>query len=168
MSIRYERELVHILEGNTKTIKTVSRTMDMLQKDKMNKIINRPFLVLRAAGSMGVDIAAIRGDIALPIEVKSSKYNKIILNTPKLKEQANRMINTCKKTGLIPIYAFRLKNIQGDSWRFFTLPIEELTGRNQILYKRLPQVELTPSGNFKLEWIKGMPLSDLADYLDYI
>ena len=167
MSTKYERELVGILRGDPKVVRKASRTMKFPEKEKFNKILKDPFLVLRAAGSLGVDLAALRGDISFPIEVKSSIKSKLYLNSDQLKKQAERMIDVCGRTGVIPLYAFRYKNVRGDSWRMFTLPIDGLVGRNRILYETIPTVTVTSSGNYVLEWENGMPLSVLIDYLDY-
>ncbi len=167
MSLKYERELVNLLRGDPKEVRKASVSMNLIEKRKFKKILEEPFLVLRAAGSLGVDLAALRGDISFPIEVKSSIKNKIYLNSKQLKEQAERLRSVCGRTGVIPIYAFRFKNVRGDSWRLFTLPLEGLERRNRVLYSRIPTVKITASGNYLLEWAKGMPLSDLIDYLDY-
>lgn len=168
MSTIYERELVHLLRGEPGVIEKASRSMKMLEREKMRKILNCPFLVLRAAGSLGVDLAALRGDISFPIEVKSSRKKKVYLNSLKLRDQANRMIQVCQRCHVIPLYAYRLKSVRGDAWRMFTLPLSGLEGRNRILYKRIPTVQITKQGNFVLVWEEGMPLSDLVDYLDYL
>ncbi|MDP6156738.1 MAG: Holliday junction resolvase [Candidatus Thermoplasmatota archaeon] len=167
MSTKYERELVGILRGDPKVVRKASRSMDLITKGKFNKILNDPFLVLRAAGSLGVDLAALRGDISFPIEVKSSIKKKVYLNSDQLKKQAEKMIDVCRRTGVIPLYAYRYKNVRGDSWRMFTLPIEGLVARNRILYGTIPTVTVSSGGNYVLEWEKGMPLSALIDYLDY-
>ena len=167
MSTKYERELVGILRGDRKVVRKASKTMSFIEKGKFNKILDDPFLVLRAAGSLGVDLAALRGDISFPIEVKSSIKNKIYLNSDQLKKQAERMVDVCRRTGIIPLYAYRYKNVRGDSWRMFTLPIDGLVGRNRILYETIPTATMTSVGNYVLEWEKGMPLYALIDYLDY-
>lgn len=167
MSLRYERELVNLLKGEPKEVKKACVSMNLVERRKFRKILDEPFLVLRAAGSLGVDLAALRGDISFPIEVKSSVKKKIYLNSKQLKDQAGRLKDACVRTGVIPLYAFRYKNVRGDAWRLFTLPMIGLTGNNRILYERIPTVEVTSGGNYVLEWESGMPLYDLIDYLDF-
>lgn len=168
MSTQYERELLHILRGERRYVKKAMKTMDLLDREKMWKVVDNPFLVLRGAGSLGVDLAVMRGDISFPVEVKSSVNDKINLNSKELRDQANRLAKVCRRTGVIPLYAFRYKNVRGDAWRIFTLPMEGLTGRNRILYERIPTVGRTVHGNYVLDWKEGMPLAELIDYLDYL
>lgn len=165
MSMKYERELVGILRGNRKTVKKAAKTMNLMDREKFKKILEIPFLVLRAAGSLGVDLSAIRGEISFPIEVKSSIKNKIYLNSDQLRGQAKRLLDVCNRTGVIPLYAYRYKNVRGDAWRVFTLPIEGLVGNYRILYERIPTVKVTSGGNYVLEWEKGLSLVELIDYL---
>ena len=165
MSTKYERELVGILRGDWKSVKKASLSMKLPEKQRFKKILEIPFLVLRAAGSLGVDLAAIRGEISFPLEVKSSIKNKIYLNNDQLRKQAERLIDVCNRSGVIPLYAYRYKNVRGDAWRIFTLPIEGLVGNYRILYERIPKAVITSGGNYLLEWEEGMSLIDLVDYL---
>jgi len=68
----YEREFKGILSGDLKWIEGVSRNLPVEVMRGYLKIREKPFIVLRAAGSLGVDLVAIRGDVSFPIEVKSS------------------------------------------------------------------------------------------------
>jgi Holliday junction resolvase len=164
---QYERELKNILEGEEKTILKITKTCSPLEKLNYSKIMERPFVVIRAAGSFGVDLVATRGDVSFLTEVKTS--SGIILHfssmAGKLQEQADIMIDICEKTKTLPIYAFRTKGQRGDSWRIFTLEIKGLEGRSSILHKRLPKIERSKSGNFVMRWNDGMPLSDFISYL---
>ena len=76
MGSQYERELRQVLAGIPKGVEAVIRSCNEQEKMKMRLIIQRPFLVVRAAGS-GMegsgDLLALRGDLCFPIEVKSSK-----------------------------------------------------------------------------------------------
>ena len=75
MSSSYERELRRVLSGDEKTINSITRSCDQLEKLQILSVMDKPFLVVRAAGS-GMegsgDLVALRGDICFPIEVKST------------------------------------------------------------------------------------------------
>jgi len=70
----YERELKGILEADIDTLKKVIKKCDAESSRKYLSIERKPFLVVRAAGSLGFDLLAVREQIALPIEVKSSFF----------------------------------------------------------------------------------------------
>ena len=64
------------LAGIPKGVDAVTRSCDPIAKARARQVIERPFLVVRAAGS-GMegsgDLLALRGDLCFPIEVKTSK-----------------------------------------------------------------------------------------------
>ena len=117
--------------------------------------------------SLGVDLVAVRGDVSFLIEIKSSSSPTLHFSTMagKLQQQADAMIDLCQKTKTLPIYAFRLKNIRGDSWRLFTLDISNLIGRLNIVHRRLPKLETSKSNNYIMRWKNGMQLSDFINYI---
>ncbi len=164
---QYERELKSILEGETKTLSKITKTCSTLEKDNYSKILDRPFVVIRAAGSFGVDLVAARGDISFLTEVKTSIEDTLHFSTVggKLQKQAELMKKTCEKTKTLPIYAFRNKGRHGDSWRIFTLEMDGLEGRNSVVHRRLPKLKKSKTGNFIMRWEEGMPLSDFISYL---
>ena len=127
----------------------------------MRQIIDRPFLVVRAAGS-GMegsgDLLALRGDISFPIEVKSYKKDKLYLSG-RTKEQYESMVYEGQRCGLMPLYAFRYKGVRGDSWRIFRVDVGGLTGRLGILERRIPKLPRTRNGKPFLDWNQGMPLN---------
>ena len=164
----YERELKGILSGDEVVIEKATKTCDEEIKKAYNKIAGFPFMVTRAAGSFGVDIVAIRGDISFPIEVKASKTGVLRFSesSGRATIQANDMLVECNRSGVIPIYAFRKKRVRGgDSWAIFTLPGAEPSGTMGILYRRLPKIRTTPGGHYVMEWEEGMPLYKFIDYL---
>ena len=120
---QYERELKGILEGEDKVLSKITKTCPTIERINYLKIHDKPFAVIRAAGSLGVDLVAVRGDISFLVEIKSSVENKIHFSSVggKLQKQAEIMRDICEKTKTLPIYAFRLKNYRGDSWRIFTM-----------------------------------------------
>lgn len=163
----YERELKYLLSGEPKFITRMVKTCDPGETEAYNSMIEDPFLVVRAAGSLGVDLVALRWDFSFPIEVKSS--NEDILHfsrNQRLGEQANQMLEECQKSHLIPIYAYRLKKVRGDPWRIFTIPSEkDLRGLSGLIKRRVPELELSSNGNYIMRWKNGMKLSDFISYM---
>ena len=166
-SSQYEREFKNILEGENKTLSRITKTCSALEKDSYLRIYDKPFIVVRAAGSFGADLVALRGDISFLIEVKTSIENTLHFSSVggKLQKQAENMRDLCEKTKTLPIYAFRLKGHRGDQWRIFTMDIRGLDGRASVLNKRLPKLNHSKSGNFIMKWYEGTPLSDFISYL---
>ena len=164
---QYERELKSILEGELKTLTKVTKTCSVVEKDNYFKISDKPFAVIRAAGSFGVDLVAARGDISFLTEVKTSTGTILHFSSVagKLQKQAENMKEVCEKTKTLPIYAFRTKGVHGDSWRIFTLDVDGLEGRTSVVHRRLPKLDKSKSGNFVMRWGEGMPLSDFISYL---
>ena len=164
---QYERELKGLLEGDVKIISKVTRTCSILEKNNYFKISKKPFIVIRAAGSLGIDLVAARGDISFLTEVKTSIDDTLHFSSMggRPQKQAENMIKTCEKTKTLPIYAFRVKGFRGDSWRIFTLDLLGLDGRLNVVHNRLPKIKRSKNGNFVMKWDEGMPLSDFISYL---
>lgn len=190
MSSDFERELKSILEGDPVTLDRICRSCNREEREGYMEVCSMPFIVIRAAGSFGVDLVAIRGEISLPIEVKSSVNDRLWLGKMKQMRQVERFRLQCRRSGVIPIYAFRLKRRKGDAWRLFTVPFfghreldlppadvnEEvlhhfsgendlLSGRMRMIYDVLPKARITPSGRIVLIWSEGMPLSKFLSYM---
>ena len=162
----YERELKALLTGDRKVVARMVKTCNAWETAAYNLMLRNPFLVIRAAGSLGIDLVAIRWDFAFPIEVKSSSDQVLHFSrSQRLIEQADTMLGECKRCHLVPIYAFRLKGFRGDPWRVFTIPTDhEFKGRHSVLYRRLPKLEVSNSGNYIMRWEEGMKLSDFLLY----
>ena len=162
----YERELKMLMAGDAKAIAKMVKTCNANETASYNSLLTNPFLVIRAAGSLGVDLVALRWDFSFPIEVKSSAEDVFHFSkSQRLTEQADGMLEECSKSHLVPIYAYRLKSFRGDPWRVFTIPTDhQFKGRNAILYRRIPKFETTSGGNFIMRWNEGMKLSDLISY----
>ena len=165
----YERELKGILGGEERIIEKFSKSLSSEEYKWYRSSINRPFMVVRAAGSFGIDLLAIRDDFSFPIEVKSSASMTIRFtqSSSRAQEQALNFLKECERVGILGLYAFRLKGHRGDPWRIFALPTENLKGRVKLLYEHLPKLPLTHAGNFILRWEGGLPLSKLLSYLNY-
>ena len=156
----YERELRSVLAGERKGVVAITRSCTEVERARAMQVCQRPFLVVRApgSGSEGTgDILALRGDMCMPIEVKSSKTDKIYLSG-RTKDQYDALKSTGEKCGLQPLYAFRLKGVRGDSWRVMKVPVDGLTGKLRVLSRSIPNVPLTRNGSPYLNWHDGMPL----------
>jgi len=162
----FERELKGILKADEDVLRRVTKTCSYEEKAGYMRIQERPFMVIRGAGSLGIDIVAIRYGVSLPIEVKSSTSDVLRFSrSEKLAIQAEEMMEDCKRVGLMPIYAFRYKGQRGDAWRIFTLDIGPLNGRLKLIYNRLPKIAPSKEGNLIMRWKEGMPLSKFIDYV---
>ena len=168
----YERELKGILQGNKDILINVTRRCSPEEKEKYLKIIETPFTVVRAAGSFGIDLVAVRGDLSLLIEIKSSNKDTIHFSSQngKLQKQAYLMREECKRSKTLPIYAYRLKNYRGgDAWRIFTLDeMNCLIGRAKIVHKKIPKIKKSNNGNLIMKWDNGMSLAEFIDYINYL
>ena len=163
----YERELKGILSGREDVLSKVTRTCSDDERASYWSIKDRPFIVTRAAASLGVDIIALRGDISFPLEVKSSvkRVIRTSCNSGRETEQAEHFTRMCEASGVLPVYAFRLKGVRGDSWRIFTIDMEPPSGIAGLIHNRLPKLRQTAKGNYVMEWESGMPLSKFIRYL---
>jgi len=162
VSSKYERELRQVLAGLTKGVDSIIKSCNEIEKAKMRLIEKRPFLVVRAAGS-GIegsgDLLALRGDICFPIEVKSSKEAKLYLSGRTV-EQYNSLVYEGNRSCLMPLYAYRLKGVRGDSWRIFRVETETLHGKLRKLEPSIPSLPLTRNGKPYLNWKDGLPLNE--------
>ncbi len=160
MGSLYERELRAVLAGEPDGVRAVTRSCNPSEKARAMQVIRRPFLVVRAAGS-GVggagDLLAIRGDVSFPIEVKANKERRIYLSgrTWAQYEELERAGEAC---GLLPIYAYRLKGVRGDSWRILRVETTSLQGRLAVIANRIPALPLTRNSRPYLDWEAGLPL----------
>ncbi len=148
MGTSYERELRSVLAGEIKGVRAVTRSCSEVERAKAMRVVKRPFLVVRApgSGSEGTgDLLALRGDICFPIEVKTSKSERIYLSGRTM-DQYNSLKSTGEKCGLLPLYAFRLKGVRGDSWRIMKVEVEGLTGKLRHLSRSIPALPLTSRG----------------------
>ncbi|MGC8644835.1 MAG: hypothetical protein ACP5UO_01040 [Thermoplasmata archaeon] len=158
----YERELKYILSGNEEKLNELS----WIGEDLKRRIVKRPFMVVRAAGSHGFDLIIIRSDISVPIEIKSSKEKVLNFSasSSRSQQQAESYLSLMSRTGVMPLYAFRRKSVGGDPWRFFTFKYS-FEGRYRQFSEILPKMEVTRNGTFVLKWDNGLPLTSLLEYL---
>lgn len=158
----YERELKSIFAGDEDKLQRAI----WISNDLRKRIRNRPFMVIRGAGSHGFDIIIIRRDISLPIEIKSSREKTLNFSSSsnRSQEQAEAYKKLVAKTGVMPLYAFRLKSISGDPWRVFTFELD-YEGRYRTLSEIVPPLDVTKAGAYSMKWDKGLSLTSLLEYL---
>lgn len=156
-----------LLAGESKAIAKMVKTCSAVETTAYNRMLTEPFLVIRAAGSLGVDLVALRWDFSFPIEVKSSSEDVLHFSkSQRLCDQADKMLDECCRSHLVPLYAFRLKGLRGDPWRVFTIPTDHVfKGRSALLYRRIPKLDVSNNGNYIMRWSEGMKLSDLLMYI---
>ena len=65
---------------------------------------------------------------------------------------------TGERCGLLPLYAYRLKGVRGDSWRIMRVEVDSLTGKLRHLSRSIPKLPLTRNGTPHLNWESRMPL----------
>ncbi len=162
----FERELKGILRGDEAALEAAIKSCPPEEQAAYRKITTWPFTVLRAAGSLGVDLVAIRGDVSFPIEVKASKGETLWLsNTRRTKLQAQSLREECSRSHTLPLYAYRLKHHRGDSWRIFTIDDIPIDGHLKEIQHDLPKVNTSKDGHYILRWSAGMPLHQFISYM---
>ena len=157
---QYERELRSVLAGEINGVRAVTRSCSEAERSLAMRVTNRPFLVVRApgSGSEGTgDLLALRGDICFPIEVKSSKKTRLYLSG-RTYDQLKSLKDMGERCGLLPLYAYRLKGVRGDSWRIMKVEVSGLSGKLRHLSRSIPSLPLTRNGKEFLDWGQGMPL----------
>lgn len=162
MTGAYERELRDVLAGVERGVEKVIKTCTPEERARMRSIVQKPFLVVRAAGS-GMegsgDLVALRGDCCFPIEVKTRKGKKLYF-AGRTKDQLEAMVREAERSGLMPLYAYRLKGVRGDSWRLFRVETNNLRGVLKALIHRIPPLPNTRTGSVFIDWDQGMPLNE--------
>ncbi|KAA0013399.1 MAG: Holliday junction resolvase [Thermoplasmata archaeon] len=167
MSI-YERELREILAGNKEVIEKITKSCDENDRRKYFSILKKPFITVRAAGSLGIaDIVAIRGDLSFIVEIKVRKEKEILFSHEggRMQRKAEEMKDRCEKSNILPLFAFRLKGKRGDAWRIFTMEINGVEGKTKKIYEKIPKLEKTKDGNYIMRWGKGIKLADFIEML---
>lgn len=181
MASTYERELRYLLAGRTDAVEPM---VDRVAREdpkaavKLRRVLDHPFFVLRSAGSLGIDLVALRGEISFPIEVKTSNEAVVRLSRSKRsKEQAEELTRDCLEAGLVPLYAYRRRDMRdGDPWRVFLMTTPELTEWNaegyyrySLLYRKMMRegrcADISEDGNYILRWDEGWPLYDFVYYV---
>jgi Holliday junction resolvase len=166
---QYERELRSLLEGERATLRHYARYLAPEQRATLDHLEQGPFLVVRAAGSHGFDLVAMRGGFAFPIEAKASAEKVIRFSSAsgRMSEQLHDHLEAAKRGGLVVLYAYRHLGLRdGEPWRLFTPELDHHhRGRVEVLRNHLPAIERTREGNGVLRWENGLPLSDFLHRL---
>ncbi|HYK92643.1 MAG TPA: Holliday junction resolvase [Thermoplasmata archaeon] len=170
-SSAYERELKGLLQGEREAVDRYSRSLEPADRETLRRASRSPFLVVRAAGSLGFDLVALRNEFAFPVEVKASSHDTIHFTAAsgRAAEQLEEHRKSVERVGLIVLYAYRMVGYRaGDPWRIFAAPTQAPSGRLGVLQQRLPQVDQTRQGNAVLRWNDGMPLVRFLERISFL
>lgn len=166
---QYERELRSLLEGERDALRHYARYLTPDRRSTLERLHRGPFLVVRAAGSHGFDLVAMRAGFAFPIEAKASAQEVIRFSSAsgRMSDQLAEHLEAAKRGGLVVLYAYRrLGTREGEPWRLFTPQTENHShGRVEYLRNHLPVIERTRDGNGVLRWEHGLPLSVFLERL---
>jgi hypothetical protein len=170
-SSTYERELKELLQGDPETIDRYAKALDPVDRPILRKVQQSPFLVIRAAGSLGFDLVALRSEFSFPIEVKASGADVIRFSAAsgRASEQLEAHRASVERVGLIVLYAYRrVGHRGGDPWRLYAAPGNSRPGSLSLLRKRLPAMDRTREGNAVLRWNDGLPLVRFLDLVFFL
>ncbi len=170
-SSAYERELKEILQGVPEAVTRYGRTLAPTERAHVGRIVDHPFLVVRAAGSLGFDLVALRSEFSFPLEVKASASDTIRFSAAsgRAAEQLAAHQRAVDRVGLIVLYAYRRVGVRGeDPWRLYAAPGESRPGSLSLLRRRLPPVDRTREGNGVLRWANGLPLSEFLELVFFL
>lgn len=157
-----ERELRSILMGDEGLIEEETKSVSPDRMDYYYHLVDNSFLTLRGAGSLGIDIVAMRGSLTLPIEVKTTKnkYDTVYFNDDD-EEQYQWMVEQSNEKELASFYAYRRSGVRGERWRMYRVP-SPLSALN---FGFLPLLSETPSKH-KIVWEDGLPLSRFIEEIE--
>ncbi len=167
----YERELKGVLQGEPEALRRYRREAGSLEElSDLDRLAREPFLVVRAAGSQGFDLVALRDRLILPIEVKSSASPQIHFSAAsgRASEQYRGLLDQTRRAGLVLFYAYRRVGLRGeDPWRIFSADPEGSMPRSfaSLVHRYVPPVSRTTAGHEVLRWEEGRPLLKVLAYL---
>jgi Holliday junction resolvase len=168
----YERELKGLLQGEEDALRRYSKLASSpADLARLRKLSERPFLVVRAAGSHGFDLVALREGIILPIEVKASSSPAIHFTAASGRGQAQfqELITQTRKARLVLLYAYRLVGGgEEDPWRLYAADAGPEKGFGKLIGRNLPLVEKTAQGNQVLRFSNGKPLLEFLDWVQNV
>jgi Holliday junction resolvase len=166
---QYERELRSLLEGERGALRHYAWYLKPERRGTLERLERGPFLVVRAAGSHGFDLVAMRAGYALPIEVKASAEDVIRFSSAsgRATDQLREHLEAAQRGGLVVLYAYRrLGYRDGEPWRLFTPQGgTQNDGRVAWLRNHLRPIDKTKEGNGILRWDNGLPLSEFLEAL---
>ncbi len=158
----YERELRTLLSGDPGSVRSYARSLPPAERPDFERLIEEPFLVIRGAGSLGLDLVALRRELAFPIEVKASASPVIRFTSGggRANAQLRAHREAVEKVGLMVLYAYRRLGLRREeAWRLFVTGQTPERGVLGLVCRGMPPVETTRNGNGVLRWEGGMPLS---------
>jgi Archaeal holliday junction resolvase (hjc) len=167
----YERELRSLLSGDRVAVRSYARSVPPAARSSFERLVDEPFLVIRGAGSFGLDLVALRREFAFPIEVKASGEPVIRFTSGggRANEQLAAHRRAVERVGLMVIYAYRrLGARKEEAWRLFATGAVPATGTMGYFCRGLPPVNMTREGNGVLRWEEGMPLSRFVERFLYV
>jgi Holliday junction resolvase len=160
----YERELKGIMGGDRQLLGRYRRIASSLEAlHTLDKLAERPFLVVRTAGSHGFDLLALRDGVALPIEVKCSGEAVVHFTASRgrNREQYEQLTRETLRAGQVLLYAYRLMGMRDeDPWRLFRASNGDTKGVARFIANNTPGIDVTDKGNQVLRWKDGKPLMD--------
>lgn len=168
----YERELRALLEGEREAVDALARRLPPEDRARLAAARSRPFLVVRAAGSFGFDLVALRREFAFPLEAKASSSDTIRFSSASGRALAQLAHHRAAvdRVGLIVLYAYRRLGLRGgDPWRLYRAPSAvPPNGSLGFLFRQLPVVESTRAGNAVLRWEHGLPLLRFLEIVGFV
>lgn len=167
----YERELKELLQGEPTRVRAYARQLEPTERSEFEQVIERPFLVIRAAGSLGFDLVALRREFAFPLEVKASGEASVRFTAAsgRAADQLDAHRDAVARVGLMVLYAYRrIGHRSEEPWRLFSASRPVGDGMLGVLARRLPPIETTRDGNAILRWESGMPLSRFVMTFQYL
>jgi hypothetical protein len=167
----YERELKGLLQGEPEAIERYGRPLPPTDREVLRASARSPFLVVRAAGSFGFDLVALRSEFAFPLEVKASAASTIRFSAAsgRATEQLEDHRKAVDRVGLLVVYAYRRLGVRsGDPWRLYATGTPTGRGTASLLRKSLPPVDATREGNGILRWESGMPLVRFLERVSFL
>jgi hypothetical protein len=162
----YERELKQILQADPESLERYAKSLPPASRPALAVWSGSPFLEVRAAGSLGFDLVALRNEFAFPIEVKASHADTIHFTAAsgRAAEQLEAHKESVHRVGLLVVYAFRRVGVRSeDPWRLFGVGQDGGRGRLGLVRRRLPSLDTTREGNAVLRWHDGLPLHEFLD-----
>lgn len=157
----YERELKKILMGDEEEIDSVCRTLSDSVETSYKKMVGNPFLVVRGAGSLGIDLIVMGYGFYFALEVKSSGDEVIhFSDDERLGEQADELVELSREREVPVFYPQRLKT-QKHRERWVIHRVD--TDISDVEGVEIPVIGRTVHGNRKLEFEGGLPLSRFID-----
>ncbi len=167
----YEREIKELLQGRPEAVRAFGRSLPPTERESVERVLREPFLVVRAAGSLGFDLVALRAEFAFPIEVKSSSEPTILFSAASGRAAAQLAAHrdVVRRVGLLLVYAYRRVGYRGgDPWRLFAATTPPPGGTAAVLGRRLPPVDFTRDGRPALRWEHGMSLVRFLELVHFL